>query len=175
MKKSCLLFISIFIITFSTASFAHYVVNNDWSNVVHWSSNHPTPYGPPVNNYDYTPNYYTQDYFTPNYSNWNSCRSMTIPTPQVVYDPDGIIPIGNFVERSGNVYFKYLNDVFARNTWLKTKGKWYYFDMSSVMMKGFIKINGLIYYFNADGSMATGTTVINGQTHYFDATGAMVF
>ena len=177
MKKLSFLFALIFVITFSITSFAHNHISNDWPNVVHWSYNSPTPSGPPVSNYNYWQNYSTYpDYsYVPNYNSWIDCRSMTIPTPQVVYDPDGLIPIGNFIERAGNVYFSYLNGVFARNTWLKTKGKWYYFDMSSVMLKGFVKINGLTYYFNSDGSMATGTTIINGQTHYFDASGAMVF
>ena len=175
MKKSILVLSLVFALGLSMVAFANYNYN-EWPRIVHWSDNYPTPSGPPVNyNNHYYSDYYTQDYFTPNYTNWSSCRSMTIPTPQVVYDPDGLIPIGNFIERAGNVYFSYLNGVFARNTWLKTKGKWYYFDMSSVMMKGFVKINGLVYYFNSDGSMATGTTIINDQTHYFDASGAMVF
>ena len=172
MKKISFLFSLIFVMAFTTTLYAFYNPC-DWPRNVHWSHNYPRPSGPPVSYYDNYSNY--NGYCIPNYNTRFDCHSITIPTPQVVYDNDCLIPIGNFVERAGNVYFSYLNGVFARNTWLKTKGKWYYFDMSSVMMKGFVKINGLTYYFNSDGSMATGTTIINGQTHYFDASGAMVF
>ena len=173
--KKVSLFVLVFCIIFSTVSFANYCGNDEWPRIIHLNNgptpSGPTPSGPPVYNYPNSTSYN----FVPSYQNNFDYRSISIPTPQVVYDPDGIIPIGNFIERDGSVYFCYLNGVFARNTWLKTKGKWYYFDMSSVMLKGFVKIDGLTYYFNSDGSMATGTTTINGVTHYFDASGAMVF
>ena len=172
MKKSRYLMLLIFILLFGTKSFASSFSNDYCTRIVSWD-NGPRPSGPPVYNHPYDLNY--SNYYVPNYTSNFDCKPITIPTPQVVYDSDGIIPIGSFIERAGSVYFCYLNGVFARNTWLKTKGKWYYFDMSSAMMKGFVKINGLTYYFNSDGSMATGTTIINGVTHYFDATGAMVF
>lgn len=172
MKKTRYLIVLIFVLLFSAKSFANCFNYDDFPRIVHWN-NEPRPSSPPVYNHPYDLNY--SDYYVPNYTSNFDCKSINIPTPQVVYDFDGIIPIGNFIERAGSVYFCYLNGVFARNTWLKTKGKWYYFDMSSAMLKGFVKINGLIYYFNSDGSMATGTTTINGVTHYFDATGAMVF
>ena len=171
MKKISFL-ILIFSILIGSTSYAHDWSYGDWPRVINWN-NGTNPCSPPVYNHPYDLNY--SNYYVPNYTSNFDCKSINIPTPQVVYDVDGIIPIGNFIERAGSVYFCYLNGVFARNTWLKTKGKWYYFDISSEMLKGFVKINGLTYYFNSDGSMATGTTTINGVTHYFDATGAMVF
>ena len=168
MKKVSLL-VLVFSILFASTSFAYSLIDRDWQNV-HRCYNGPVAFGPAPNG--------PSSWNSPNTRNYQSnfdCQTISIPNPQVVYDNDGLIPIGNFVERAGKVYFCYIDGIFARNTWLKTKGKWYYFDMSSVMIKGFIKINGLVYYFLADGSMATGTTIINGETHYFDASGAMVF
>lgn len=130
--------------------------------------NQTPPYSQPYNN----------QYSYPNW-NWNIDsyvgRRIYVQSPHVVYDNGGLIPIGNFIERAGKNYFMYLDGVFARNTWLNTKGKWYYFDNSSEMLRGWVTINGLTYYFNDDGCMATGTTTIDGVTHYFDAVGAKVF
>ena len=126
---------------------------------------------------------YSQPYINQNsypYWRWNSYdtyvgKRIYVQNPHIVYDNGGLIPIGNFIERAGKNYFMYLDGVFARNTWLNTKGKWYYFDNSSEMLRGWVTINGLTYYFNDDGCMATGTTTIDGVTHYFDAVGAKVF
>ena len=156
-------------ILFASTSFAYSLNDSDWQKIKRCNFG-PAPFGPAPNG----PLSWNSQNTCNSQINFD-CQNISIPNPQVVYDNDGMIPIGNFVERAGKVYFCYLNGIFARNTWLKTKGKWYYFDMSSVMIKGFIRINGLAYYFNADGSMATGTTIINGETHYFDASGAMVF
>lgn len=117
-------------------------------------------------------------YYIPDLPSLNSqyfCQSINVPQPQIIEDNGGLLPVGNFIERNGKNYFMFLNGVFARNVWLKAKGKWYYFDISSEMVKGWCRINGLIYYFNADGCMATGTTIIDGAVHYFDAMGAMVY
>lgn len=159
----------VFSILFASTSFAYSLNACDWQKIKRCNLG-PVPFGPAPNG----PLSWNSQNTCNSQINFD-CQNISIPNPQVVYDNDGIIPIGNFVERAGKVYFCYLNGIFARNTWLKTKGKWYYFDMTSVMIKGFIKINGLVYYFNSDGSMATGTTIINGVTHYFDASGAMVF
>ena len=126
--KKVSLFVLVFCIIFSTVSFANYCGNDEWPRIIHWN-NGPTPSGPPVYNYPNNTSYN----FVPSYQTNFDCRSISIPTPQVVYDTDGIIPIGNFIERAGSVYFCYLNGVFARNTWLKTKGKWYYFDSKGYM------------------------------------------
>ena len=165
--KKFLVCLMCFVTLLNTIAFAHPydVYPNNCGN-----GNYPRP--------SQTPPYYNSN----NYSDWrwnyNDSyveKRINVQSPQVIYDNGGLIPIGNFIERAGKNYFMYLDGVFARNTWLNTKGKWYYFDNSSEMLRGWWTINGLTYYFNSDGSMATGTTVIDGVTHYFDAIGAKVF
>ena len=135
---------------------------------------YPRPTQTPPYSYSYNSPYSYPDWKWNNNDSYVG-RNICVQSPQVVYDNGGLIPIGNFIERAGKNYFMYLDGVFARNTWLNTKGKWYYFDSSSEMLRGWCTINGLTYYFNNDGSMATGTTTIDGVTHYFDAVGAKVF
>lgn len=124
-------------------------------------------YGPPV--YDRP----CANNSTPNTELWTS-KSVVVPTPQVVYD-NGVVPLGAFVYPNGDTYYTFANGVYARNTWLNTKGKWYYFDTTAKMIRGFYTLNGSTYYFNEDGSMAIGAVVIGGTTHYFDALGIMVY
>ena len=169
--KKFLVYLICFVTLLSTISFAHPydVYPNNCGN-----GNYPRPTQISPYSHPYNAPYNNQDW------RWNNNDSYVVnkiyvQSPKVVYDTGGLIPIGNFIERAGKNYFMYLDGVFARNTWLNTKGKWYYFDNSSEMLRGWYTINGLTYYFNSDGSMATGTIVINGVTHYFDAIGAKVF
>ncbi len=160
-----------------------YSYSNDWCSKNYnyrypGSSNpydiaYPVNQGPPINNQTNNSNT-----VAPNVSSGNagvSGVSVTVPSPQIVYDTDGIIPIGTLMQVNGECYFAYLNGVFARNTWLKSKGKWYYFDTTGTMIRGFYTINGSTYYLNVDGSMATGMTKIDGVVHYFDNNGIMIY
>lgn len=171
MKKIGFVFCLVIVTLYSTIVFAHPydVYPNICGNGTYGRPNQTPPYSQPYNNqYNYS------DWKWNTYDSYVGKR-IYVQNPHVVYDNGGLIPIGNFIERAGKNYFMYLDGVFARNTWLNTKGKWYYFDNSSEMLRGWCTINGLTYYFNDDGCMATGTTTIDGVTHYFDAVGAKVF
>lgn len=104
----------------------------------------------------------------------NSGNNVVSVAPQIVYDNDAA-PIGFFVYLNNDTYFSYTNGVFARNTWLLSKNRWYYLDTDAKMVRGLYTLNGTTYYFNQDGSMATGVVVINGVSHYFDALGSMIY
>jgi glucan-binding repeat-containing protein len=161
------------VLLFATMMFAHpndvypKISPSYYDRYPHYASNYPG--APGALQYNNVPECWQSYHGRYNY------RYITAPSPQIVYDNNGFIPIGNFIERAGKNYFCYLSGVFARNTWLNTKGKWYYFNPDSEMVIGWCVINGQVYYFNSDGSMATGTTIIDGVTHYFDALGILVF
>ena len=104
----------------------------------------------------------------------NNGNNVVAVAPQIVYDNEAA-PIGFFVYLNNETYFSYLNGVFARNTWLSSKNRWYYLDTSAKMVRGLYTLNGTTYYFNQDGSMATGVVVVDGVSHYFDALGSMVY
>lgn len=133
--------------------------------------------GPPINNqannsYNFSNN--TVNNFISNGNANTYGVSVIVPNPQIVYD-DEVLHVGTFMQVNGECYFAYLNGVFARNIWLKSNGKWYYFDTTGTMIRGFYTINGSTYYLNEDGSMATGTTKVNGTVHYFDNNGIMIY
>lgn len=109
-----------------------------------------------------------------NQTSINNGNNIVTTAPQVIYE-DAAAPIGFFVYLNNETYYSYTNGVFARNTWLLSKGKWYYFDTSAKAARGFYTLNGTTYYFNQDNSMAIGAVVVNGVTHYFDALGSMVY
>lgn len=155
---------------------------NDYTGWGAWVSSDRTYYGSrsysyePSRAYNYGPPVYDRPYSNNNNSivTYGTSRNVVVPTPQIVYD-NGVVPLGAFVYPNGETYYTYANGVYARNTWLNTKGKWYYFDTTAKMVRGLYTLNGSTYYFNEDGSMAIGATVIDGVTHYFDALGIMVY
>ena len=102
--------------------------------------------------------------------------SQTVPEPQIVMQPYGKDNVdGNWTTNGTNWFFMYPNGVFATNTWLQSRGHWYYLQMNGAMAVGFITINGKTYYLNADGTMVSGMMMINGVMHMFDANGVMVY
>ena len=69
-------------------------------------------------------------------------------------------------------YYSYSDGSYAKNTWLKIGGKWYYFGAYGYMAKSWKQIGKKWYYFGADGKMRSGWQKIGGKWYYF-ASGAM--
>jgi lysophospholipase L1-like esterase len=59
------------------------------------------------------------------------------------------------------------------NTWVKTNGKWYYFNSSGAMATGWTKVSGTWYCMNSSGVMQTGWKNSNGKWYYLNSSGAM--
>jgi hypothetical protein len=74
----------------------------------------------------------------------------------------------------GGWKYRYKKGVYARNAWLKDKGKWYYFNAKGLMVTGWKMIKKKWYYFNAKGAMVTGWKMIKKKWYYFNTKGAMV-
>ncbi|PDZ12581.1 hypothetical protein CON70_05505 [Bacillus pseudomycoides] len=60
----------------------------------------------------------------------------------------------------------------ASSGWKEIENKWYYFDSSGVMLKGWQSINGYWFYLNpTNGDMLTGWQSINGSWYYLNPQG----
>ena len=56
----------------------------------------------------------------------------------------------------------------AKNGWVKSGGKWYYYDKNGQMVKDvWQQYKGSWYYLGSDGAMLTGWQTINGFKYYF--------
>jgi fructan beta-fructosidase len=59
------------------------------------------------------------------------------------------------------------------NTWIKTNGKWYYFNSSGVMATGWVKVNSKWYYMNSSGILQTGWKKLSNKWYYLNSSGVM--
>ena len=57
------------------------------------------------------------------------------------------------VSKNNNLYYRYAKRNYARNKYLRIKGKNYYFDSSGKAYTGKKKINKTTYYFEKDGAL----------------------
>ena len=105
-------------------------------------------------------------------------KTWTDPDSLGLSNEDGLfkvtwIPYGWEKSSDGWTFVDY-DGVMKKNTWLKTGGKWYYFDRQGLMQTGWQKISDKWYYFNTSGAMVTGWQEISGKWYYFSASGSMV-
>ena len=78
-----------------------------------------------------------------------------------------------WVKSDGKWY--YYNSSGAKATgWQQIGGKWYYFNGSGVMQTGWLKSGSSWYYLSSSGAMATGWVKSGGTWYYLNGSGAMV-
>ncbi len=58
--------------------------------------------------------------------------------------------------------------------WVKTDGKWYFYDSNGVLKKGWLKDGGKWYFLRSNGVMATGWVKSGGKWYYLSSSGAML-
>ena len=78
-----------------------------------------------------------------------------------------------WVKTNGKWYYYDANGIKVTNASKKIDGKWYYFGKDGAMYTNWQKINNRWYYFGTDGAMRTGWQQINGKWYYFDSKGVM--
>lgn len=90
------------------------------------------------------------------------------PTTLSIRVPTGLV--------SSDGHQEYWSDVHtqAKNQWVTTGGKRYYFDGSGAMATGWLTLGNARYYLGTDGAMRTGWQTINGARYYFSDSGSMV-
>lgn len=80
---------------------------------------------------------------------------------------------GDWVKRGTKWKYRYTNKTYAKNTWLKINGKYYYFKSSGYMDTGWKTYNRQKYYLNKNGDMATGWVPYKKKWYYFNKNGTM--
>ena len=66
------------------------------------------------------------------------------------------------------------NEALARNEWLYVNGRWYVFDGSGTMIKGWFRSGEAWYYLGEDGGMLSGQWFQDkGKNYYLTASGTM--
>lgn len=81
---------------------------------------------------------------------------------------------GKWVKSGKQYRFRQKDGTFAVSTWLKIKGKYYYFNEEGFRIQGFFNYqNGNRYYLGKDGAMVTGWQKIKKKYYYFARNGAM--
>lgn len=83
---------------------------------------------------------------------------------------------GKFVQTSSGTKYRMKNGKYAKGTWLKVNGKYYYFQKNSLMARNkLLNTGGKTYYVNRSGVRVKSMWLKkNGKTYYFDKTGAAV-
>lgn len=84
---------------------------------------------------------------------------------------------GQWMLQDGKWWYKFSDDSYAKDQWLKIEGKWYLFYAQGWMLYGWESDGGKWYYLGEsnDGSMKTGWIFDKnlGHWYYFDSTGEM--
>lgn len=75
------------------------------------------------------------------------------------------------ITRKGKRFLK-KNGTYAKNTWLKINGAYYYFNKRGYAHKGWLTYNGQKYYLSQNGARTTWTS-LNGKWYYFKKNGVL--
>lgn len=75
------------------------------------------------------------------------------------------------ITRKGKRFLK-KNGAYAKNTWLKINGSYYYFNKRGYAHKGWLTYNGQRYYLSKNGARTTWTS-LNGKWYYFKKNGVL--
>ncbi len=86
---------------------------------------------------------------------------------------------GEWIPKDGGKRFRYRkeNGKYAKSTWAKIDGHWYYFNSKGYVLRGLRKINGKYFLFRKSGGagktgrMLTGKQTVNGKVCYFRTSG----
>ncbi len=75
---------------------------------------------------------------------------------------------GKWVKNAKGYRYRYTaSKKYAKNTWLKVKGKIYFVDKNGYRITGFKRYKKNRYYLDAKGTLVTGWKEIKGQSYYF--------
>lgn len=98
----------------------------------------------------------------------------------VVHDEDGYAVLEltsdnnfGFKKVNDNIQFYDVTGKQVKSSWINSDGKWYYFDESGNMVKGWKCISDNWYYFSEDGSRTTGWLEKNNKWYYLGEDGIM--
>lgn len=80
---------------------------------------------------------------------------------------------GKWVKKNSIWEYQYKNKSFAKSTWLKVNGKFYYFKKNGNMAVGFLSYNGKRYFLNKSGDMASGWVLHKKKWYYMNKNGTM--
>lgn len=80
---------------------------------------------------------------------------------------------GKWVSTSSGKKYRYKNGTYAKYTWLKIKGKYYFFLKSGNMAANrMLTLSGKTYYLTRSGARVNNTWMVkSGKTYYFDKNG----
>lgn len=68
---------------------------------------------------------------------------------------------------------KAMQDEPGKDGWVRSDGKWYYYDGGKMVKAEWVKWKGSWYYLGADGAMLTGWQTIGGKMYYLASNGSM--
>lgn len=80
---------------------------------------------------------------------------------------------GKWVKKGTNWKYQYSNKKYAKSTWLKVNGKFYYMKDDTYMATGWLTYNKKKYYLNKNGDMAVGWVQYKKKWYYLNKNGTM--
>ncbi len=95
----------------------------------------------------------------------------TIDGKQFYYDKNGK-PV-TYRQKIGGKWYYFNGSGVLQKGWIKG-GNWFYADKNGVLQTGWQKIGGKWYLFNGSGAMLTGWQKSGGKWYYFNSSGAML-